>query len=251
MNEDIVLPFDLPSVCRKKLSVAFDGGMLSSDAGVLLLRRVERRLGLAARLSSCLKDKRDPDRIEHTVEEMLRLRMFAIAAGYEDANDCNSLRHDPVFKMAVGRLPESGDALCSQPTMSRLENAPSKIEIARMMAAMVDQFCDSYSGAPSLDHARHRRHVRCGARPSAIFAVQRPLRRALLPADPHLRRGERQAGGGDPARRQDARRRGGAHHPQTRHRAHPPPLAQGPHPGARRQPLWPGRSDGMVRKPRG
>ena len=129
--------------------MAFDGGMLSSDAGVLLLRKVERRLGIAARLTSCLKDRRDPDLIEHTVEEMLRLRMLAIAAGYEDADDCDSLRYDPVFKMAVGRLPESGEPLCSQPTMSRLENAPSKIEIARMMAAMVDQFCDSYSRAPA------------------------------------------------------------------------------------------------------
>ena len=68
----------------------FDGGMLSSDAGVLLLRGVEKRLGIAARLASCLKDKRDPDLIVHTVEEMLRLRMFAIAAGYEDADDCDS-----------------------------------------------------------------------------------------------------------------------------------------------------------------
>ena len=129
--------------------MAFDGGMLSSDAGVLLLRKVERRLGIAARLTSCLKDKRDPDLIKHTVEEMLRLRMLAIAAGYEDADGHNSLRYDPIFKMAVGRLPETGEALCSQPTMSRLENAPSKIEIARMMAAMVDQFCDSYCGAPA------------------------------------------------------------------------------------------------------
>jgi hypothetical protein len=149
MSEDIALPFDLPSVCRKKLSVGFDGGQLSSDAGVLLLRNVEGRLGMARRLSECLKDKRDPDLILHTVEEMLRLRMFAIASGYEDADDCDSLRYDPIFKMAVGRLPESGEPLCSQPTMSRLENAPSKIEIARMMAAMVDQFCSSYRRAPA------------------------------------------------------------------------------------------------------
>ena len=149
MSEDIALPFDLPSVCRKKVSVGFDGGRLSSDAGVLLLRGVERKLGLAGRLASCLRDKRDPDLIEHSVEEMLKLRMFAIAAGYEDADDCDSLRHDPVFKMAVGRLPRTGEPLCSQPTMSRLENAPSKIEIARAMAAMVDQFCASYRGAPA------------------------------------------------------------------------------------------------------
>jgi Transposase DDE domain group 1 len=149
MSNDNALPFDLPSVCRKKLSVGFDGGQLSSDAGVLLLRNVERRLGIARRLSMCLKDKRDPDLILHTVEEMLRLRMFAIASGYEDADDCDWLRYDPIFKMAVGRLPESGDPLCSQPTMSRLENAPSKIEIARLMAAMVDQFCESYRRAPA------------------------------------------------------------------------------------------------------
>jgi len=148
MREDIPLPFDLPSVARKKLSVGFDGGQLSSDAGVLLLRGVERKLGLAGRLASCIREWRKPERIEHPLAEMLRLRMFAIASGYEDADDCDSLRHDPIFKMAVGRLPESGDPLCSQPTMSRLENAPSKGEIARLMVAMVDQFCKSYRRAP-------------------------------------------------------------------------------------------------------
>ncbi len=70
--------------------------------------------------------------------------MFAIAAGYEDADDCDALRHDPVFKMAVGRAPETGAPLCSQPTMSRLENAPSRVEVARMMAAMVTLFCASW-----------------------------------------------------------------------------------------------------------
>ena len=148
MSEDTLLPFDVPAVGRKKVSVAFDGGMLSSDGGVLLLRGVEKQLGLASRLAACLNDRRNRERIDHTLEEMLRLRMFAIAAGYEDADDCDSLRHDPIFKMAVGRPPESGDPLCSQPTMSRLENAPSKIEIARLMAAMVDQFCASYRRAP-------------------------------------------------------------------------------------------------------
>jgi hypothetical protein len=149
MSEDTLLPFDLPSVAGKKLSVGFDGGQLSSDAGVLVLRGVEKKLGLAARLASCIRDRRKAERIEHPLEEMLRLRMFAIAAGYEDANDCDSLRDDPIFKMAVGHAPESGDPLCSQPTMSRLENAPSKIEIARLMAALVDGFCESYRRAPS------------------------------------------------------------------------------------------------------
>ena len=148
MEKDSLLPFTFPAVSRKKVTAAFDGGMLSSDAGVLLLRNIERKLGIAQRLSGCLKDKRDPDLITHTVEEMLRLRMFAIAAGYEDANDFDQLRHDPIFKMAAGHPPESGDPLCSQPTLSRLENAPSRTELGRMMLAMVDQFCSSYKRPP-------------------------------------------------------------------------------------------------------
>ena len=148
MSEDTPLPFDLPSVARKKVSVGFDGGQLSSDAGVLVLRSIEKKLGLAERLASAIREWRKPELIVHPLDEMLRLRMFAIASGYEDGDDCDWLRHDPVFKMAVGRAPESGAALCSQPTMSRLENAPSRIGIARLMAAMVDQFCDSYRRAP-------------------------------------------------------------------------------------------------------
>ena len=149
MRQDSLLAFDLPAVARKKVSMAFDGGMLSSNAGVLLLRGVEQRLGMAARLAACVTDHRDPNRIDHTLVEMLRLRMFAIAAGYEDANDCTTLRQDPVFKMAIGRTPESGEPLCSQPTMSRLENTPSRTEIARMMGAMVDLFCASWKRAPA------------------------------------------------------------------------------------------------------
>ena len=149
MDDDSHLPFALPAVCRKKVSVAFDGGRLSSDGGVLLLRGVERALGVAGRLASCLVDRRDPARIDHGVVEMLRLRMFAIAAGYEDADDCDALRDDPAFKLAVGRLPETGAALCSQPTMSRLENAASKVALARMMGAMVDLFCASYRRPPA------------------------------------------------------------------------------------------------------
>src|SRR5260221_8127473 len=139
---------------------------------------------------------------------MLRLRMFAIAAGYEDADDCDSLRYDPIFKMAVGHAPKSGDPLCSQPTMSRLENAPSKIEIARLMAALADGFCDSYRRAPSsirldIDDTGDTVHGH-----QAALAVQRPLRLALLSANPHLCGGKRQAGGDDPAPGQNALRPG-------------------------------------------
>ena len=171
MDDDTLLPLNLPPVAGKKVSVAFDGGQLSSDGGVLLLRRVERDLGLAERLAACVCDRRDPARIDHTVVEMLKTRMFAIAAGYEDADDCDALRTDPIFKMAVGRAPEIGKALCSQPTMSRLENAPSEIAVARMMAAMVDLFCDSFARVPGrivldIDDTEDKVH---GAQQLALF----------------------------------------------------------------------------------
>lgn len=141
------LPF-LSPVDRRHVRVAFDGGLLSSDGGVLLLREAERKLGIAARLARCMSDRRDPARIDHTLADMLRFRMFAIAAGYEDGDDCDALRDDPVFKLAAGRAPASGARLCSQPTMSRLENAPSRIALGRMLAAMVDLFCDSWASVP-------------------------------------------------------------------------------------------------------
>ena len=148
MSDDTLLPFDLPAVRRKKVTACFDGGLLSSDGGLVLLREAERRLGLAESLAGCLRDGRNPDRIDHTVVEMLRFRMFAIACGYEDADDCDALRRDPLFKLAVGRVPESGRALCSQPTMSRLENTPSRVAAARMTAALVDMFCRSFPTPP-------------------------------------------------------------------------------------------------------
>jgi hypothetical protein len=132
----------------KPVHVAFDGGRLTSDAGVLVLAEIERRLGLAERLAACLNDPRSPDRVQHGLEEMIRFRTLMIAAGYEDANDCDALRVDLAFKMAVGRLPESGADLCSQPTMCRLENLPGRIALTRMMDAMVELFCDSFTVVP-------------------------------------------------------------------------------------------------------
>ena len=149
MTNDTLLGFDLPAVSRKKVTAAFDGGRLSSDGGLVLLREVERRQGLADLLASCIRERRDPALITHSMAEMLRFRVFAITCGYEDADDCDSLRHDPLFKLAVGRPPESGSALCSQPTMSRLENMPSGIEAARLTAALVDKFCRSFATPPS------------------------------------------------------------------------------------------------------
>ncbi len=136
------------SVVGKAVRVTFDGGRLTSDAGVLLLADIERRLGIAERLARCIADPRSPERVRHTLAEMIRFRVLLIAAGYPDANDCDALRGDPAFKVAVGRLPESGRDLCSQPTMCRLENLPGAVALKRMMAAMVGLFCDSFAEVP-------------------------------------------------------------------------------------------------------
>jgi hypothetical protein len=140
MTTDTPLPFDLPAVRRKKLTVDFNGGNQSSDAGLLLLREAERKLGVCRRLADAMPDRRDPDRIVHEMFEMVAARAMAIACGYKDAIDHDRLRHDPLMKIAVGRHPQTGAPLASQSTISRLENAPSKTEAARLCAALLDQF---------------------------------------------------------------------------------------------------------------
>ena len=113
------LPFSLPSISGKKITAAFDGGRISSDGGVLLLAGADKRLGLIDTLAAIIPDYRDPLQITHTLADILRARVFAIACGYPDADDLDDLRQDPAFKLACGRLPESGSDLASQPTMSR------------------------------------------------------------------------------------------------------------------------------------
>jgi hypothetical protein len=139
MTDATPLPFELPSVRRKKLTVDFEGGNQSSDAGLLLLREAERKLGVCGRLADAMPDRRDASRIRHEMFELVMARVAAIACGYEDAIDLDRLRHDPLLKLAVGRCPESGAPLASQSTISRLENAPSRTEAARLAAALVDQ----------------------------------------------------------------------------------------------------------------
>jgi Transposase DDE domain group 1 len=140
MMDDTLLPFDLPAVCRKKITVDFSGGNQSSDAGLLLLREAERRLGVCRRLAAAMPDRRDPDRVAHVMFEIVMARTSAIACGYEDGIDLDRLRHDPLLKLAVGRCPESGAALASQSTVSRVENAPSRTQAARLTMALIDQF---------------------------------------------------------------------------------------------------------------
>ncbi len=148
MNETIPYLPGLSPVAGKDLHARFDGGRLSSDGGVLLLREIENGLGLADLLSSCMKDERDPSSTTHTHADMIRARLFAIACGYEDCDDLDVLRFDPAFKLACGRLSETGDDLMSQPTLSRLENAPSWRQLGRMGLKMIDLFCASFPSVP-------------------------------------------------------------------------------------------------------
>jgi hypothetical protein len=148
MTENSLLPFSFPAVYRKKVTAAFDGGRISSDGGVILLAEADRRLGLAAKLAAVIFDHRDPTRITHSLADILRGRILAIACGWEDGNDFDHLRFDPAFKLACGRLPDTGADLCSQSTISRWENAPSLREIIRLMEVLVDLWCASYKVPP-------------------------------------------------------------------------------------------------------
>src|SRR5208337_496819 len=141
---DVMLPLPgLSPVSGKTVVAKFDGGLLSSDGGILVLREIEQRLRVAA----CLQDPRLPDQITHSLADIIRFRLLMIAAGYEDGNDASSLRTDPMFKMALDLSPSDRE-LCSQSTISRLENLPDARALLRMGRAMVDLYCESFRQVP-------------------------------------------------------------------------------------------------------
>src|ERR1039458_7610330 len=119
----------------------------SPPGGILVLREIEQRLRVADRIAACILDPRAPDQITHTLADIIRFRLLMIAAGYEDGNDADWLRSDPMFKMALDLTPSDRE-LCSQPTISRLENLPDARALLRMGRAMVDLYCESYSKVP-------------------------------------------------------------------------------------------------------
>ncbi len=149
MQEDTLFLPGLSPIGSLDIHARFDGGSLSSDGGVLVLREIEKRLDFVGRLASCLHDRRDGKRTVHDHATMIRSRMFAIACGHEDCDDLDALRHDPALKIACERPPESGKPLASQPTLSRLENTPSWRELARMGLTLIDLFCDSFRTVPN------------------------------------------------------------------------------------------------------
>ena len=120
---------------------------LTSDAGLLPLRQFDDRIGLTAQFASALHDPRDADRIDHTFPEMVRSRVFGILAGYEDQNDHDTLRTDPVFKLLANRSPDDAD-LASQPTLSRFENRIDIPSLFRLRDVLIDQFIASFAHPP-------------------------------------------------------------------------------------------------------
>ena len=147
MNDPILPLPGLSFVSGKNVVVKFDGGLLSSDGGILALREVEQRLRVADRLAACVVDPRAPDQVTHSFADIIRFRLLMIGAGYEDGIDANALRSDPMFKMALDLTPSDRE-LCSQSTISRLENLPDVRSLLRMGRAMVDLYCESFPTVP-------------------------------------------------------------------------------------------------------
>src|SRR5205807_6935551 len=224
----------LSPVSGKSVVAKFDGGLLSSDGGVLMLREVEQRLRVADRRAGCIEDQRAPDQITHTLADIIRFRLLMIAAGYEDGNDANSLRADPMFKMAHDLAPSDGE-LCSQSTISRLENLPDTRTLLRMGRAMVDLYCASFKQVPkrivldiddTFDAVHGGQQLRLFNAHYDDYGFQPIVVRRRGPFR-HRRAAPRQAA----ERRRD---QGLAAAPVA---GHPGQLAEHENPGARRQPL--------------
>ena len=141
-------PIRFTRLRRRQVVADFQGGRLTSDAGVLLLREVDRQIGLIDAINECLPDPRDPRYTVHLQREMIAQRIFSIALGYEDLNDQHTLRDDPALQIASGKTPEPDDPLASPPTLCRLENRVNRKALVKMSALFVERFLDSYDSPP-------------------------------------------------------------------------------------------------------
>ena len=137
--------FQFSPLKGKKVEGNFKGGDITSDAGLLLLREVDKKINLTKQLATVIRDERHAGYVEHSVEDMLKQRVYAIAAGYEDVNDHDSLRKDVCFQTAVGREVN----LASSATLSRFENSIDRQSLVKLSQLMVEHFIASYSQSPS------------------------------------------------------------------------------------------------------
>ncbi len=138
-------PLPLAPVGAKAVALDFDGGRLSSDAGLVLRKDIDAPLGFTCHRAAVLSDPRDPRRVTLTRQDLLTQRVFHSAAGYEEANDSNPLRDDPIGTLRRDRRPETGAPLASQPTMSRGENRVSRRELSRRARVVLEQCLASYA----------------------------------------------------------------------------------------------------------
>lgn len=157
-------PLCFPPVAGHTVRADFQGGALSSDFGALLLRGIDRQMGLTTRLAVAMRDRRHPSYIDHAWRDLFAQRIYQIASGYADGNDATSLRRDPLFKLGMDRLPlDAGQDLASAPTLSRFEHSADRKDIYRLTQALVEHFIASYPTPPpaivlDLDHTDDPTH---------------------------------------------------------------------------------------------
>ncbi len=142
--------FQLSDIQGKRVELSYTGKDISSDGGLLLLKELEKQTEIISGMSKCIIDDRDQRYIDHSLEQLLSQRIYQIAAGYEDANDCDELRGDSILKICSGKLPQSGGDLASQPTMSRFENSVSRSELYRIAKHIAYCFINSYESEPEV-----------------------------------------------------------------------------------------------------
>jgi len=196
---------------RREINGRFDGGKISSDGGAMLLAAVDQRYGVTEAFAARLRDRRDPAKVRQPLLDMVRQRVYAIACGYEDCNDADTLGGDPIFKTALGRAPETDPDLASQPTLSRFENGIGPTNLYRASEMFIDLFVASHSNPPdriildfdatddpthgqqqlSLFHAHYETHCYL---PLLVFAAaddgpHQLLAAVLRPGNAHAARG--------------------------------------------------------------
>jgi len=132
-------------VGRRLIEANFDGGDLSSDGGLMLLRRVDERIGLTRAVAAVFSDARDPAKITHRLRDLIAQRLYGLCCGYEDLNDHDSLRADLLMQTAVGRA----EALASAPTLCRLESRATRAQAVSLHGVLVEQFIASHQTAPA------------------------------------------------------------------------------------------------------
>ncbi len=135
---------DFGRLGRRHIEANFEGGSISSDGGLMLLRQVDHRLGLSRSIAKVLNDPRDPSRVTHSLRDLVAQRLYALCCGYEDLNDHDLLRHDPLMQTAIG----TDESLGSSPTLCRLETRATRTDIWALNRVLVDQFVASHSKTP-------------------------------------------------------------------------------------------------------